>query len=185
MIGKLFGRNKKKVIKTELDLGSGNSKLLKEGKLIVKEKTQQQVSLGDTNKLITFNIKSQYNMIQRKKEVQRIPVMFELKSEEIEMDESRPGIDIVIAIDVSGSMNGQKIKLVRETLQFLVEELKDIDRLSLVTFNDRARLVAGLQPMTKENKEEYRNIIKGIGAGGSTNLKDAIVSCMDVLAKRE
>ena len=61
--------------------------------------------------------------------------MLEIKTQEVEMDESRPGIDIVIAIDISGSMQGQKIKLVRETLVFLVDELKDVDRLSLVTFN--------------------------------------------------
>ena len=83
-------------------------------------------------------------MIQRKNEAQKIPVMVEIKSEEVEMDESRPGIDIVIAVDVSGSMQGDKIKLVRETLTFLVDELKDIDRLSFVTFNDSATLMANL-----------------------------------------
>ena len=45
-------------------------------------------------------------MIQRKKEIQKIPVMLEIKTQEVEMDESRPGIDIVIAIDISGSMQG-------------------------------------------------------------------------------
>ena len=32
--------------------------------------------------------------------------MLEIKTQEVEMDESRPGIDIVIAIDISGSMQG-------------------------------------------------------------------------------
>lgn len=45
-------------------------------------------------------------MIQRKKDVQKIPVMLEIKTDEVEMDESRPGIDIVIAVDISGSMTG-------------------------------------------------------------------------------
>ena len=121
-----------------------DNRFVEEGKLIKKEKTTNNVDLSDTNKLITFNIKTQYDMIQRKNEAQKIPVMVEVKSEEVEMDESRPGIDIVIAVDVSGSMQGDKIKLVRETLTFLVDELKDIDRLSFVTFNDSATLMANL-----------------------------------------
>lgn len=121
-----------------------DNQFVEEGKLIKKEKTTNNVDLSDTNKLITFNIKTQYDMIQRKNEAQKIPVMVEVKSEEVEMDESRPGIDIVIAVDVSGSMQGDKIKLVRETLTFLVDELKDIDRLSFVTFNDSATLMANL-----------------------------------------
>ena len=121
-----------------------DNRFVEEGKLIKKEKTTNNLDLSDTNKLITFNIKTQYDMIQRKNEAQKIPVMVEVKSEEVEMDESRPGIDIVIAVDVSGSMQGDKIKLVRETLTFLVDELKDIDRLSFVTFNDSATLMANL-----------------------------------------
>ena len=67
MINKLFGRNKKssKVKKT---LPKLDSKILNEGKMVVKEKKEKTVDLGDVSKLITFNIKSQYNMIQRKKE---------------------------------------------------------------------------------------------------------------------
>lgn len=37
-----------------------------------------------------------------------------------------------MCIDISGSMSGDKIKMVRETLLFIIDELKDIDRLSLV-----------------------------------------------------
>lgn len=39
--------------------------------------------------------------------------------------------------------------------------------------------------MTEKNKKTYKELISGIHAGGSTNLKDAIVSCMDVLVTRK
>jgi len=37
--------------------------------------------------------------------------------------EDRPGMDLVMVIDISGSMAGTKLKLVKETLTFLVHEL--------------------------------------------------------------
>ena len=39
--------------------------------------------------------------------------------------------------------------------------------------------------MTEENKKEFKTLIKSISAGGSTNLKEAIETCMDVLGSRE
>ena len=62
--------------------------------------------------------------------------MIEYQTEDILLDDERPGLDLVITIDKSGSMRGNKIKLVKETLIFIVDELKEIDRLSLVTFSN-------------------------------------------------
>ena len=59
------------------------------------------------------------------------------------MDDNRPGLDLIISIDTSGSMSGEKIKLVKETLSFLVNELKPIDRLALVEFNSKEKVLAG------------------------------------------
>lgn len=39
--------------------------------------------------------------------------------------------------------------------------------------------------MTEENKKKYQEIIKNIHAGGSTNLREAISKCMDVLINRK
>jgi hypothetical protein len=44
-------------------------------------------------------------------------------------------IDLVTVIDTSGSMTGAKIKLVRETLLFMLGQLKPEDRLGIVTFS--------------------------------------------------
>jgi Mg-chelatase subunit ChlD len=48
----------------------------------------------------------------------------------------RPGIDLICVIDVSYSMNGKKLALVKETLLYLLELLNESDRLSLVSFSD-------------------------------------------------
>ena len=40
-----------------------------------------------------------------------------------DIEKTRLGLDIVCIIDISGSMNGEKINLVKQTLGFLLENL--------------------------------------------------------------
>ena len=46
----------------------------------------------------------------------------------------RPSVDLICVIDKSGSMSGEKINLVRETLDYLLTLLNENDRISLVEF---------------------------------------------------
>lgn len=51
------------------------------------------------------------------------------------MESNRPALDLVMCIDVSGSMSGDKIAMVKDTLLFVVDELKEFDRMSLLEFD--------------------------------------------------
>ena len=54
----------------------------------------------------------------------------------------RPPLNLVVSIDVSGSMNaGGKIDFVRSGLEQLVDGLRDVDKLALVTYSDAAKVV--------------------------------------------
>lgn len=90
-----------------------------------------------------------------------------------------------MVIDISGSMSGSKIQLVKETLLFLVSELKDIDRLSLIVFDQSYDKLTHLCPMTEANKEKYKNIINSIHTRGSTNIKDPLREALNILYTRE
>ncbi len=61
-----------------------------------------------------------------------------------------------MVIDVSGSMTGEKIRLVKETLLFLVDELKAQDRLSLIIFNDQVKVLKKLTKMSYTNKKAFK-----------------------------
>ena len=142
---------------------------LKDLPLIKRQKKIKNVQL-DFEKMIRFHIQSRFHKIKKINSPQKIPLMLSLLSDEVEVDEDRAGLDLIIMIDVSGSMSGEKIKLVKETLNFIVDQLTDFDRLGLTTFNSSSSLLSNLTPMTKENREEYKNIINGITAGGGTNI---------------
>ncbi len=56
----------------------------------------------------------------------------------------RPPIDLVLALDTSGSMAGAPIRQVAEAARRIVERLEDGDRVGLVRFASRAELVVAL-----------------------------------------
>lgn len=112
--------------------------------------------------------------------------MVSYKAKEVNIDKKKLGLDLVIVIDVSGSMSGTKIALVRETLLFIIDELKESDRLSLVCFDDQSRILTNLSPMTSEFKEKFKLIVKNeIYDRGSTNIKFGLENGFRVLLNRK
>jgi len=82
----------------------------------------------------------------------------------------RAPLDVTCVLDVSGSMNGQKIQLVKDAMAFVVDEMKPSDRLSIVTFNHSAERKTVLARMTAEGKDALRQATCRICAGGGTSI---------------
>ena len=78
--------------------------------------------------MLKIEVKANQKIIKLKsKESQTIPAMVSFKSDnkkketELAKDVSaRPGIDLICVIDVSGSMSGTKIELVKKSLKYIV-----------------------------------------------------------------
>ncbi len=56
-------------------------------------------------------------------------------------------IDLVLALDVSGSMDGAKLDSLKKSVMQLLDCLSDNDRLAIFTFNDKAYILFDLQPV--------------------------------------
>eukprot|EP01112_Ceratiomyxa_fruticulosa_P005900 TRINITY_DN16710_c0_g1_i1.p1 TRINITY_DN16710_c0_g1~~TRINITY_DN16710_c0_g1_i1.p1 ORF type:complete len:118 (-),score=23.47 TRINITY_DN16710_c0_g1_i1:101-454(-) len=65
---------------------------------------------------------------------------------------SRAPIDLIVVIDASGSMAGEKLALVKNTLHFVVNQLKKEDRLSIISFNSEGTLHSSLTELTPTGK---------------------------------
>lgn len=65
----------------------------------------------------------------------------------------RAPIDLVCVVDVSGSMStDNKLKMVMDSLRYLMKILSIEDRISIVVFDNRSRVILPWTRNTPENK---------------------------------
>jgi Ca-activated chloride channel family protein len=94
-------------------------------------------------------------------------LMVGIKGFEQDLD-LRPNANLVFLVDVSGSMQSQdKLGLVKRSLQLLVSQMQEDDRIALVVYAGRAGMVLDSTPASEKSK--ILSAIESLSAGGSTN----------------
>ncbi|NNL86418.1 MAG: VWA domain-containing protein [Myxococcales bacterium] len=78
--------------------------------------------------------------------------------------------DVVVVLDRSGSMNGEKLEHARAAIHSLVAGLRSEDRFALVSYAHHARIDFPLQYATPERKAGWSSTATSIAAHGGTNL---------------
>lgn len=97
---------------------------------------------------------------------------------------TRKGIDLICVVDHSGSMQGQKIKLVRQTLRHMLEFLQPQDRLSLIMFDCKDYRLTRLMRVTEENKSKFKIAIHCIQAQGGTDIENGMRMAFSTIKHR-
>ena len=87
---------------------------------------------------------------------------------------ARRPFHLALLIDVSGSMEGERIAAVRTTLQLLVEALHDDDVLTLISYQSSANVLAQGAVVTETSRSGLVAAVNGLTANGGTNLEAAI-----------
>jgi uncharacterized protein YegL len=88
----------------------------------------------------------------------------------------RPPIELVAIIDCSGSMEGEKMLAMQDTLRFLVKHaLNENDKLGLVTFEETVQADVQLTKMDKAGQAHALRVISRMKADGKTNLHLGLV----------
>eukprot|EP00698_Gefionella_okellyi_P001656 TRINITY_DN11554_c0_g1_i1.p1 TRINITY_DN11554_c0_g1~~TRINITY_DN11554_c0_g1_i1.p1 ORF type:complete len:647 (+),score=145.72 TRINITY_DN11554_c0_g1_i1:57-1943(+) len=99
----------------------------------------------------------------------------------------RAPMDLVCVVDRSGSMEGPKEALVKQTLHFILTQLLPHDRLSICSFDGSPYLITGLRKMTDVNKSytgDQINTHPDLIAQGSTSISLGLKLALDVLRAR-
>ena len=86
--------------------------------------------------------------------------------------ETKKPVDLVVVMDISGSMRGDKITSARSSLMQFIEKLDDQDRLRIDLFNDQLTTLTPLTPLG-DKRQQVIDSVSGIFEQNNTSLYDA------------
>lgn len=90
-------------------------------------------------------------------------------------DETRPPKRVILMLDTSLSMYGDKLSRAVEAVDYFLHGLTAEDEFNLVLFNDEAEIFAAKPiSVTAENVEQALDFVKKSSLGGGTNLKPGL-----------
>ncbi|XP_044983870.1 E3 ubiquitin-protein ligase WAV3-like [Hordeum vulgare subsp. vulgare] len=98
--------------------------------------------------------------------------------------QTRTPLDLVTVLDVSGSMAGRKIALLKKAMEFVVDQLGPADRLSVVAFSTYAYRVIPLTCMSDAGKAKAKLAVQLLNADGGTNILKGLTEAAKVLVGR-
>lgn len=91
---------------------------------------------------------------------------------DFEKEKENPGLAMVLVIDKSGSMGGQKLELAKDAASATVELLGDKDQIAVLAFDGKPHWVSRM--MSASQKSSIIDKISGIELGGGTTLYPAM-----------
>ncbi len=88
--------------------------------------------------------------------------------------QTKKPVDLIVVMDISGSMRGDKITSARSSLMQFIQKLDDRDRLRIDLFNDQ---IATLTPLTQigTKRQQVLDSVSGIFEQNDTSLYDAVL----------
>ena len=97
-------------------------------------------------------------------------------------EEQLPPSNIVLLIDVSGSMSSpDKLELLKSGFNMLVDEFSNADRIAIVTYAGSAGVV--LESTPGDQKTKIKSAITALGSGGSTAGAEGIITAYSIAQK--
>ncbi|TVU48412.1 hypothetical protein EJB05_08048 [Eragrostis curvula] len=151
--------------------------------------SQRQAEAASRGSLIV-KTHTEYSAIARESSHENFAVLVHVKAPSITegegavSDAQRAPLDLVTVLDVSGSMSGEKIALLKQAMGFVIDNLGPNDRLSVVSFSSGARRVTRLLRMSDTGKGLARSGVESLVARGGTNIAEGLRMAAKVLDER-
>ncbi|CAN8287219.1 unnamed protein product [Cochlearia groenlandica] len=96
----------------------------------------------------------------------------------------RAPIDLVTVLDISGSMAGTKLALLKRAMGFVIQNLGSNDRLSVIAFSSNARRLFPLTKMSDSGRQIALQGVNSLVANGGTNIAEGLRKGVKVMEDR-
>ncbi|KAF3328113.1 von Willebrand factor type A domain-containing protein [Carex littledalei] len=97
---------------------------------------------------------------------------------------TRAPVDLVTVLDISGSMSGTKLALMKRAMGFVIHNLGSSDRLSVVVFSSSTRRLFPLIRMSGPGRQQALQAVNSLNASGGTNIADGLRKAAKVIEER-
>jgi len=112
-----------------------------------------------------------------------VPPVDAIEATQAQWRTTKKPVDVVLVLDISGSMRGAKIASAKASLKQFLDRLEGIDRVQFMIFNSQISMVSELSQLS-DKRDELKSRIDGIVEGGDTSLYDAALQAYtDLLHK--
>lgn len=132
---------------------------------------------------LSLKMQSSWNVIRMNPESQIVDVMVEMDTSEVHGKTSRKKLNISLLVDTSTSMAGARLDAVKRILNELLQFMDKNDVVSLVIFNDRARIIIPAKRVYEVG--DISTIISGLEAGGGTEMFAGLSAAVDEILKNK
>ncbi|XP_026447735.1 E3 ubiquitin-protein ligase WAV3-like [Papaver somniferum] len=144
-------------------------------------------------RFIDINTHTEFPAIQRSISQEKFHILINLKAHVTDKNQvhshmsqtSRAPIDLVTVLDISGSMKGTKIQLLKRAMGFVIDNLGPSDRLSVISFSSNARRLFPLLLMTGSGKQHALQAVNSLVADGETVIVGGLKKGAKVIEDRK
>jgi Ca-activated chloride channel family protein len=102
----------------------------------------------------------------------QVAVSLTLDAAQILQSDHRPveHADLVIVLDRSGSMEGQKLSDARLAVTQLIDKMTANDRLGIIVYSNGVQMLSPLVGMDENHRRQLKTVVSQVTAAGGTNL---------------
>lgn len=164
------------------------------------EVAQKSVSDVDSNSTAIMDIKTypEVSSVPQSKSCNDFTVLVHLKAAISNSLQNRSGheeipyvsrtprtpVDLVTVLDISGSMAGTKLALLKRAMGFVIQNLSPRDRLSVIAFSSTARRLFPLRRMSESGRQQALLAVNSLVANGGTNIAEGLRKGAKVMEER-
>eukprot|EP00299_Pterocystis_sp_00344_P015641 c7823_g1_i2.p1 GENE.c7823_g1_i2~~c7823_g1_i2.p1 ORF type:complete len:322 (+),score=95.32 c7823_g1_i2:52-966(+) len=100
-------------------------------------------------------------------------------------ESNRAPMDVILVLDRSGSMLGDKLQTLQQSVNLMIDHLRSTDRLAIISYDDKVQVHSKLVLMDQSGKQRARAATQEITARGATNLSGALLTALDMIEETQ